>query len=569
METVQEVERGWPIRPWLLAAVGAAAGLVFWFLVDMPGGADPTSIRQASAAFVLVTTVSFLITAERFRLSWAAAFALVWGAIIGMIGFYTATYNFRGEIVEFPFLSALLAVGIAGPLFQVLRDCGRPALPYAPLHRYVWDDAIIGAASLAFTGLTFLLAFLLAQLFDAIGVAVLKDLLDEGWFDWMLAGAAFGTASAILRERAPLLATLQRLVTVIVSVLAPVFASALVLFLIALPATGLAGLWKSGVPETPLLLAVAAFAFIFLNAIIGGSPDDRSKGRLWRLTEIGLLGSVLPLGVLAFISMSMRVDQYGWTPERLWGVIACGVAIAFGIANWLAFAMDQSRFDVRLRDYQKKLAVGVCGLALLLAMPILDFGKISSRSQLARLESGKVSPAEFDWAAMAFDFGPSGRRALSEIARNGSAETRSLASRVLESNQRFIVQEDLRSASAEAGLDRQVRLASPDIRLDPPLRRYIARSGQCASPARCLLVRIDERRLALVSVHGDGRAVASSSMIDLDQVTAGKEPGQPASAIATPPVAAVSDLKSATVEVRDVQRRQIFLDGKPVGAPFE
>ena len=562
MAKTDELEEYWAMRPWLMAATGAVAGLIFWFLVDMPGSADPPPIRQAAAAFVIVATGSFLMTAERLRLAWAAAFALVWGAIIGMIGFYTATYNFHGEIVEFPFLSALLAVGIAGPLFQVIRDRGRPELPYAPLHRYVWDDAIIGAASFAFTGLTFLLSFLLAQLFNAIGISLFKDLLDEGWFMWMLAGSAFGAASAILRERAPLLATLQRLVTIIISVLAPVFAVALVLFLIALPATGFAGLWKSGVPETPLLLAVAGFAFVFLNAIIGDSPDDRREGRLWRLTEIGLLASVLPLGVLALVSMSMRVDQYGWTPERLWGVIACVVAIAFGLANWVAFALDRSRFDVRLRDYQKKLAVGVCGLALLLAMPILDFGKISTNSQLAKLESGKIAADKFDWAALKFDFGPAGRRALEHYARSGMGDAKMLAMQTLQLESRYDIDRAVEVEHRADKLEQNIEVASPDIVLTDALRHNIANLRNCGELARCKLFRLDEHRLILLVAAGVPQTL--ERMIIDERVTKGvAEKNYPQ------PDARNIDMSAVDIEIRDVATKQVFVDGQAVGAPFE
>lgn len=562
MESTEKANEGWPLRPWLMAVVGAIAGILFWLLVDMPGAIDPPPIRQAAAAFVMVAAVSFLITAERRRMSWAAAFAIVWGAIIGMIGFYTATYNFRGEIVEFPFLSALLAVGIAGPLFQVIRDEGRPEMPYAPLHRYVWDDAIIGAASLAFTGLTFLLAFLLAQLFDAIGIDLIKDLLDEGWFDWMLAGAAFGAASAILRERAPLLATLQRLVTAIISVLAPVFAVALILFLLALPATGFAGLWKSGVPETPLLLAVAAFAFVFLNAIIGASSDDRSKGRVWRLTEIGLLGSVLPLGVLALVSMSMRVDQYGWTPERLWGVIACVVAIAFGVANWVAFALERSRFDVRLRDYQKKLAVGVCGLALLLAMPILDFGKISTRSQLAKLESGKIAADKFDWAALKYDFGPAGRSALERYAKSGTGDAKKLAMQTLQLENRYEIDRAVDVEHRADTLESHIEVANPDIVLTERLRRNIASMRNCGENARCKLFRLDEHRLILL--------VAAGVPQTLDRVILDERETKGVIEKTYPQTDAENlDLAKVDIEIRDVPTKQVFVNGQAVGAPFE
>ena len=560
--------REWPLRPWLMAAIGALAGLVFWQLVGETGGADPSPVRQAAATFVMVATLAFLITAERIRLAWAAGFALGWGLVVALVGFYTASYNYRGEIAEFPFLSALLAVGIAAPLFQVVRDEGRPVLPYPALHRYVWSDAIIGGASLAFTGLTFLMSFLLAQLFDAIGISVFRRLLEEGWFVWMLVGAAFGAASATLRERAPLLDTLQRLVTLVASILAPILAGALALFLLALPATGFAGLWKSGVPETPMLLAAAAFAFALLNAIIGDSPEDRGSGRLWRLTEFGLLAAVLPLGILALVSMGMRVDQYGWTPERLWGVIACIVAIAFGIANWLAWIRARGAFDGRLRDYQKRLAIGLCGIALVLALPVFDFGAVSSRSQLARLEAGKVVPAEFDWTAMAFEFGPSGRRALERIAAAGDPVQRVLARQALHSGTRYEVQSDVRTAQAEATLDQRVRIATPGLVLDDRLRTYLARSGQCVAPRQCVIVRIDDTRVGVIG-SSEAQGEATASVVNVA--------GLPAAGlkveVATPPgtgaVARVENFAQAPVEVRTVTRRQLFVDGQPVGQPFE
>ena len=52
----------------------------------------------------------------------------------------------------------------------------------------------------------------------------------------------------------------QKLVLVVFSVLAPVLAFALVGFLVSLPFTGLAPLWDSGVPTTPVLLFAAAGA---------------------------------------------------------------------------------------------------------------------------------------------------------------------------------------------------------------------------------------------------------------------------------------------------------------------
>jgi hypothetical protein len=575
-ERSDEAGREWRERPWIMAGVGAAGGLIVHLLTDglpyAPAPTTETMLRQSAAAGVGIATITFLITAERRRLAWAAGFAVAWGLIMALVGFSTSAYNRGGELVEFPFLSGLLAIAVASPLFQTLRDEGRRALPYRQVHRYAWTDAIIGGASLAFTGLTFLLAFLLGALFDAIGISLLKDLLEEGWFGWMLAGAAFGSASAVLREKDPLLGTLQRLVMLVFSVLAPVLAGALAVYLLALPATGFAGLWKSGLPETPLLLSTAAFAVVFLNAIIGDSPDDRSRGRLWRVTEAVLLFAVLPLGALALVSMGLRVGQHGWTPERLWGVIACLIAIAYGAAAWLAGIRGRGAFDVPLRESQKWLAVGLCGLALFLALPILDFGSISARSQLARLESGEVKADEFDWAAMAFDFGPAGRESLERMAQSGPADRRELASAALKSENRWGLSREADIIERKADIEQRVRLLSPDIIWTESLRRKVSEHGGCGNETQCVLVRVTPDRLMLLRSFGADRYL-STAIVDLREPDASSA-SRPTDTMAVDAPAATDDLKGidlskARVEVREVNVRRVYVDGKPVGAAVE
>ena len=560
----------WRERPWIMAAVGAAGGLVVHLLTDgltyAPVPTFGTILRQSVAAGVGIGTVTFLITAERRRLAWAAGFAVAWGLIMALVGYSTGAYNRGGELVEFPFLSGLLAIAVASPLFQTLRDEGRKSLPYRQVHRYAWTDAIIGGASLAFTGLTFLLAFLLSALFDAIGIPFLKDLMGEGWFNWMMAGAAFGAASAVLRERDPLLGTLQRLVMLVFSVLAPVLAGALAIYLIALPVTGFGGLWKSGLPETPLLLSTAAFAVVFLNAIIGDSPDDRAGGRLWRITEGVLLFAVLPLGILALVSMSLRVGQYGWTPERLWGVIACLIAIAYGAAAWWAGIRGRGAFDVRLRESQKWLAVGLCALALFLALPILDFGSISARSQLARLESGKVKAEQFDWAAMAFDFGPAGRKALERIARTGPADRRELAGTALKTDNRWAIARQADIVENSVGIEQRVRLLSPDIQWSDELKRRVSERGTCSEGMQCALIRVAPDQLMLLTSHGTGNYL-SASIVDLKQRPA--EQSRPDAMVPAMPVSGTdnvkADLGKAQVEIRQETVSRVYVDGKPVG----
>jgi len=215
-----------------------------------------------------------------------------------------------------------------------------------------------------------------------------------------------------------------------------------------------------------------------------------------------------------------------------------------------------------LRPLQVKLAIAVCALMVFLSLPILDFGAISARSQVARLEKGKVEPAKFDWAALAFDFGPSGRARLRDIARSGAGEWRTLASQALAAKERWGIEAATNAAIQADVVAARIKLVSPDIRLTPALLQQIARRRTCEQRMQCLLMRAGDRQLVLITRYEDGGHV-SASLIDPARPDA-LDTMRPAPA---PP--SVDDLGKARIEIRTVPKRQVFVNGKPVGEEFE
>jgi hypothetical protein len=561
-ERFDEQDRDWPTRPWILAAIGAVGGLIIHLLTDHMTYSTPFPVwKQAATTFTAVAVLAFLLTVELRRWTWAIAFAVGWGAVLALVGWFSAQYNHNGEIMEFPFLSGILAVLIAAPLFQTIRDEGAWRFPYARLHRHAWTDAVIGAASIAFTGVTFLLAWLIAGLFNVIGIDAIKDLLQEEWFCWMLAGFAFGGAVGILRERDALVATLQKLVMVVFSVLAPVLAVALVAFLLSLPFTGLKGLWESDIPATPLLLLSGAGAILLANAVIGNGREERSANMWLRRAALLLVACVLPLAFFAALSMGQRIGQYGWTPERIWGVIAVAIAIAYGAAGWWAVYKGRQDFDDALRPLQTDMAIGLCGLALILALPIFDFGAISARSQLARLHAGKVKVEEFDWRAMAFDFGPEGRERLAEIAKAGAPDWRKLAGEALKAENRYDV-DDLQTMQNEAQTLKNLRVDPAGHAVPDSLRDLIVNEYGCHEGRACLLLFADEKTALLAH---QVRSEATPSQ----QIYRQQPNGSWVGASADSGEIAKIDPAKGKVEIRQVQRRQLYVDGKPAGPAFE
>lgn len=573
---LDEGDPPWPSRPWIMAAIGAAAGLLFHLVVDRRHGTEPAPLLDALAAFIAVTTVVFLLGVERRRGHWAAGFALLWGAVIALIAWHSAGYNLHGSPFEWPFWSGIFAVLVATPLFQTRRDVAPDwrfsklwQMPYERLHSHAWADAVIGAASLAFVGITFLLTVLIGQMFKLIGINLIFDLLNDEWFGWMLAGAAFGGAVGLLRERDRLVATLQRLVMIILSVLAPVLAAALAIFLLSLAGTGLAKLWASGFSTAALMMAAAAFAVLLANAAIGNGRGERSESSILHVAAAALVVLVLPLAVIAVYSMHLRVIQYGWTPERIWGVIAALVALAYGAIGVWSVARGRHDFDDALRPLQQRLAIGLMLVAAFLALPIMDFGAISTRDQIARLTNGTVKAERFDWAAMAFDFGPDGRQALAGLAKSPDRTRARLATWALKAKDRW----DLNVAgdSAEAGelsfaakpIQEKVRVVPAGSRLEPAVYALLDANDQCRRMP-CAAYVLDGDRVAVV---GRGKYVtlfvrnakSGKWSEDYGAFGQGNAPGELTD----------DDLRRGEIEVRTVQRRQVFVNGKPAGGAFE
>lgn len=582
-------DAAWPMRPWICAVVCALAMFVVNRLLEVDSG-DPVVWRQVAATFAIVLALAFVLTAELRRLIWAAGFAFLAASVLAFVGWFTAAYNKGREIAEYPFLAGAFALLIAAPLFQTVRDEGAWRFPYARLHSHVWTDAVIGGASFAFTGVSFLLAMLIAKLFELIGIQIFRELLEKGWFSMMLAGFAFGAAMGLLRERDALLATLQKLVLVILSVLSPVLAFALVGFLLSLPFTGLAPLWDSGVPTTPILLFAAAGAVGLINAVIGDGASDGSRSRVLRWSALLLALCILPLALIAAISMGTRIEQHGFTPDRIWGLLAVAVATVYGTAYFAvvlrsAVSKKLGEWDDHVRPVNIRMALGVCALALFLALPVLDFGAVSARDQLARLKAGAIKAGEFDWQAMAFDFGPKGREALARLEKTGGDEQRKSAIAALAAKNRWDVEQQVIAEKADA-LNLNFSFDPAGRVLDDEGKRQLIREGACHMP--CKIIWLGENRMAVVGRQSMKENIQSAIYSRKTQEEADaifeqkkadghghqesrtevmvwqREYGDP-----VPDNEVVGPIKADTrIEIRPVEMQRVYVDGAPVGDAF-
>jgi hypothetical protein len=265
--------------------------------------------------------------------------------------------------------------------------------------------------------------------------------------------------------------------------------------------------------------------------------------------------AILPLTVFAAISMAARISQHGLSPERLWGLVAVAVACSFGLAYLVAVIRGrQAGWRERVRQANLHLAAAVCGVAFILALPIFDFGAISARNQVARLEAAEVTPDKFDYSALRWDFGDAGREALEGLAKNRNAKVAELAQAALSQQQRNYRAEAVNKTRAEFQLRVQ-----PD---DPAVRKLVL-DYLVANPYQC------EQGCVAVNIgsgKGGKRAIALVNQSGYTRVSLPDQAPEAGPAKhRTPPKFS----SASKVEVRTVEQRYIFIDGRPIDPPLD
>jgi hypothetical protein len=542
----------WPLRPWLLAGLLGLAGLLIHLVTQ---GGEDVPWQAATAAFLFFAAIAAAFTLEERSWKEPAAFALAVGLIMAGLAWRAVRYGESLPDEHYGFAAGVVATALALPLFQAGFHRRRFATPYRSIYHHVWTDAISAAGALAFTGLSWLVLLILSELFHLLKIDLLRDAMREGWFGWTFTGIAFGAALGTIRNQLKVLATMQTVVLLVLSILAVPLAAALVLFLLATAVSGPQVLWEATRSATPVLLMCAAGAWVLASVIVREGEEAMSRSRLLRLAAWVLAAVILPLAVFAAVSMGLRLNQHGLSPERLWGLVAIVVALVFGLGFWVALVRGRKvGWAGKLRTANFHLGLFVCGLALVLALPVLDFGAISTRNQVARLQSGAVPAEDFDFAALRWDFGEPGKRALRRLAESGNADIADLAHAALAQTERvYRYDGPLRTAD-----DFDLRV-QPD---DPELRRLAldhlkGNPWQCRE--RCVVLDLGPadggRRVAIVQDAG-------YQVVHLRQGQAGLRPPEVAPA-------AVPLREDSTVEIREVPTRYIVIDGRPVGPPLD
>jgi len=323
---------------------------------------------------------------------------LPFALVSGLLGYYvghqvTPIEHIRFNVLLFSFVLTMVIATFKALMYSQQWARGE-RVTYSALFLWSWRNFLTLSLAMLFAGSFWLLLMLWAALFKAINIDFFSDLFEQRWFYYPAIALANGFAIIIFRKLTHIIDTITRLQQALIKFLLVLLSLVSLLFLGALPFTGLEPLWESG--GSSLILWMQALILFFVNAVYQDEPDNWPYS-VWLHRFIYICIAILPVySVISFYGLSLRIDQYGWSLSRFWAYLIWFLLALFAIGYLWGIAKYRDRWTHQLS--RTNVAIGLVVLVAMLSVnsPLLDFRKMVVADQLQRLADNKVTVEDFD-----------------------------------------------------------------------------------------------------------------------------------------------------------------------------
>ncbi len=429
------------------------------------------------------------------------AFALVAAAL----GFYAGLQAIPLEQISyqpvlFVFIFSMLLASFKALLYIQQQALGVP-LSYSALFLHSWRNFLTLGLSVLFTLAVWAVLMLWAALFKVIQIDFFDDLFAKQWFYYPTLSLAFAFGIIVFRNQAGVIDTITRIQQALMKFLLVILALVSVIFMLALPFTGLTPLWKTG-HGSLLILCLQALMLFFLNAVYQADADSRPYP-LWLHRAIYAAVALLPVySLIACYGLMLRVDQYGWSVSRCCGLVLWAILALFSVGYLWGILKKRDLWLQHLSWINVRMGLVLLTVMLLVNSPLIDFRKITVQSQLARLEDGRTLLADFDLHYFRHDLAKPGYDALQQLKAHYGETNPALALRI-----DALYRKDMHNEASEQNSKDQlqqllVALKLPDdVVLPPALKQALA---EWQNDQRWQLSYISQYHLRPIDLNTDG-----------------------------------------------------------------
>lgn len=504
--------------------IALAQGILLWWLFDV--AQNELWPPQQRGWLVALISACVLVPLAHYVLADLLPLARQWpmlaalGALALGLGWHHGAWT-AGEPYDDAWLFVLpMAVLVfhAMPFAQSALTRGSARPRYEDLFRFAWRNALIAALGAVFTGVFWALLWLWGALFHMIGIEGFRNLFESSPFAVPATTVALGVGVHLAGSVERLQDALRQQLLALLKWLAPVAALILVLFAAALLAKAPAlFLEQRRVISAAWLLWLVALTVALLNAAY---QDGRAQAPYPRWLGVALRAStalLLPVALLAIYAIGVRIEAYGVTTARAWGMLVAVVALAYA-AGYAWAAWRKGAWMAGMGAVNVGVAMLTILMLTLMLTPALSPERLAAASQQRRALANVADPDSGDdpFRYLRFDSGRYGRERLAELAalegHPRANDIRTAASRELRRNRRW-------GAPPAQGLALDGVEAYPaSTSMDPQLLRLLGREARsrgwfgCTAERRCPLLFTDLDRDGVpeaILFAGDGAVAAA------------------------------------------------------------
>ena len=359
-------------------------------------------------------------------------YALSATALFGLLGDYAGSQAIPYPLIQLESLGIIYAWSSIFIAFLLLiyskTLINDKHLSYSSLYNYSFSSFCTLALSLFFSLCVWGLLMLWAALFQALNISFFFDLFTTPGFYYPVLTAANGFGIRLFDQSSQFLETINTILRTLIKYLLLILTAISLLFLAALPFTGLTPLWNSG--GSLLVLWIQALLLFFTNLVYQHKPSQQIYSVLQhRVIYCGL--AVLPIySAISCYGLWLRIDQYGLSLERLWGLLIWFILLLCSVAYTLGISRLRDRWLESLNWINVRLGLGVLGLLILVNSPILDFRKLTVASQVERFKQSNRNSDKLDIRYFKNDLARPGYLAIQAIKQNATSSEAMLVTRI-------------------------------------------------------------------------------------------------------------------------------------------
>ncbi|MDR2529359.1 MAG: DUF4153 domain-containing protein [Synergistaceae bacterium] len=310
-----------------------------------------------------------------------------------------------------------VAVFLFLPFFQCRIASWSWRVPYSEVFFQFCRNVFLLFQAAIVTAVFWALLFTASLLFDIIGLDFIPQVLFNPYAAFPLTSLTVALSITLALKR-PGIDSLGRWILAILAWLLPPFSLLSVVFVASLPFSGLRPLWDTGQASSLMLLLQFATILLANAAWLDGTRAPFPNRIVSGIAKLSLL--CLPVyTALCLYSLGIRIQQYGWSVDRIQAAFFVVVAGVWGIGY--AGIVLSRQWPAMLGRVNVAAALILAVITTAMNSPILDPYRLSADNQVERLLEGQIHPENFDFLYLRFNLGRYGNYALARLGERGDA----------------------------------------------------------------------------------------------------------------------------------------------------